>query len=77
MRRIEPRMKWNLGTLIDRPNRDAERLLARVAPIDARAGRFALEQRGFANDATVRANRAIWPKQAFKMPAGCVGVGEA
>jgi hypothetical protein len=73
---MEPDIQGDLGAFKHGAHSDAKGLLARIAPIDARSGRFAPENSGFTGDAAMGTNRAGWPQEGLQMTARGRGIGE-
>jgi hypothetical protein len=79
--RQKPFAQRNVAILKDRANRDRELLAASstlpnaLADVGFPCG-FWLEFEGFADHATMRANRTIRPSLVFEESAGCVFVAE-
>src|SRR5260221_4340067 len=62
----KPLVQRNLAALIQRANRDRERLAAGIALIEAVAMTLALHECGVIHSAAMRADRAIRPELPFK-----------
>src|SRR5438105_3748832 len=60
-------MQWDVAALHDGADRHAERLLARAALVHAGARALARKQGSFVDDAAMRTDRTIRPKQPFEV----------
>src|ERR1700716_4253732 len=67
---IEPLVQRDFAALHERADGHGELAAARVAHVEARSRRLALDPCSLIQDATMRTNRTIGPKLCFKPFAG-------